>query len=338
MSRRIRLKTEYLILGVVILALLLYLILRNPDRMGYEIPDIPQLAQQEMTRLVIEKDGETLTLQRGDGDRWRIQPQGYPADADKVTRALGRVADLQLTDVVSESRNYPLYGLDEKEKIVVRTYKSDTLLREMAIGKQAATYRHTYVKLSDDPRVFHARDSFRSDFASDAAAFRDKQVMTFDTNEIASLTVETGGRRLGFNRSFAASEISPKTAEGEPDTPPEAAPEPQHTWTDTDGKPGNKEAIDRLVEELANLSCTEYIEGKTKDDYQEPLYTVLLKGNREYTLNIFAKAADDRDVSGYPAISSENDYPFILSTYTAEQIQKKPDELMTPAESPVENR
>jgi hypothetical protein len=38
--KRIRIPIEFLVLGIVIIALLMYLLLRNPDRIQYQIPEI----------------------------------------------------------------------------------------------------------------------------------------------------------------------------------------------------------------------------------------------------------------------------------------------------------
>ncbi len=58
---------------------------------------------------------------------------------------------------------------------------------------------------------------------------------------------------------------------------------------------------------------------------QEPVFNITLKGTKEYTLRIFAKQEGDN--GKYPALSSESGFPFLLATYGAERIIKKPKDL-----------
>jgi len=63
-----------------------------------------------------------------------------------------------------------------------------------------------------------------------------------------------------------------------------------------------------------------------KDDLKNPTYAVALKGDKEYSLSIFAKK--DKDAKTYPAISSENDYPFLLSGSQVESIKSMIEDIL----------
>jgi hypothetical protein len=62
------------------------------------------------------------------------------------------------------------------------------------------------------------------------------------------------------------------------------------------------------VNTLSILSCDEYIEDKAKEDFSSPIYSVSLKGLKEYTISFF-----DKTDNTYPAVSSQNQYPFFMS-------------------------
>ena len=79
--------------------------------------------------------------------------------------------------------------------------------------------------------------------------------------------------------------------------------------------------INNLFNNVSNLKCKSYITGKTKADFTEPMYTVTLTGPKTYTLSIFEKINEEDDT--YPAISSENDYPFMLPAYKMDNMVKK---------------
>jgi len=75
--------------------------------------------------------------------------------------------------------------------------------------------------------------------------------------------------------------------------------------------------VDEIVSTLSNLECDEFIENKNKDDYKSPLYTLTLKGINTYSISLFEKK-DNK----HPAVSSQSDYPFLLSEWKAKRIMK----------------
>jgi hypothetical protein len=313
-------KSEYIILGVVIAAMLLYLLLHNPNRINYQLPALPSITRAEIGRIAITKTGETIRLEKKDG-QWLIQPQGFPSDPVKINAIVNAIFNLRLTALVSESRNYSPYGLDKENEIMVKAYKNEQVLREFSVGNAASTYSHTYVKLANDPRVFHARNSFRGDFDQKVDGLRDKTVLQFDKNEISAIEINSAGEKILFVKNVKPIEV--KANEKQPEG--QAAPPPvEESWLMADGKPGNLSELKSIIAQASQLACEQFIEDKTRNDFKEPIYTVLLKGRKEYRLAIYAKA--EKEIS-YPAVSSESPYPFLLSAYKAENIMKKPEML-----------
>ncbi len=158
-----KLKKEYALLGIVILALGLYLFLSKRDRVHYTLPETPRLETADITRVEIEKAGGNLTLKRAD-NQWHLTPGDYPADTAQVERMLKSVAELTVTALVSESQSYARYDLDAERRIEVRAYNKDQLVRQFTVGKAASTFRHTHVLLGADKNVYHAAGSFRWEF------------------------------------------------------------------------------------------------------------------------------------------------------------------------------
>ena len=100
-----KVKKEYAILSVVIIALGLYLFFRNTDRTTYTLPELPALKTQDLTKVEIGKGDQTVVLTRRDDD-WFVSPGDYPADDNLVNSMLDILADLKVTALVSETRNY----------------------------------------------------------------------------------------------------------------------------------------------------------------------------------------------------------------------------------------
>lgn len=323
-------KKEYIILGVVIIALLLYLVLRNPDKVHYQLPELKPIDAGTLTKIEIIKTDHTLTLVKKE-DRWLIEPKGYPTDETKIKEITDTVLNLTLTDLVSKAKNYTRYELDKEKAIHVKAFQGEQVVREFDIGKAAPTRNHTFVKLRDDDRVFHAAKSFRWNFDKKVGDLRDKVVMKLDKNEISEIEVDKEGQKHVFTKT--AKPVETKAEEKKDEQPTPAEPQTETIWTKKDGKEGNKSQLDSILNQLSDLKCEEYIEDKGKGDFKEPIYTIKLKGKKDYILSIYEKfekkeKEGDKGVEKYPVVSSENPYPFLLTKYTAEGLMKKPEDLM----------
>lgn len=303
-------RKEYIALLLVIGLITAYLVLRHKGQMNYSLPSPEKINKTDITRLVIRKAGSELTLDR-ENDTWRILPEKFPADGglvDKMTDAVGMLA---LTTLVSESKNYTLYDLDEKNAIEVDAYGGDTLLRKIDIGKPASSYRHTFVRIGDDPRVFHAEGSLRTVFDKTADSLRDKTVMAIQ-EEITGVELNKGKKHLVLVKTPAPVPVT--TDQGK--STAKAAPT---TWKTDRGKPVNEKEINDLVNAVRDLKCDGFVDGETKDDLKSPEYTVSLKGAKTYSLSLYKKNGDKRQ-----AVSSGSAYPFYISSAKAARIMKDP--------------
>ncbi len=312
-----KIKKEYVILLGVIMALSLYLVLRKPGRALYELPEIPPVAGKAISKIEISRAGTSIVLNKKDG-KWYIAPQGYPADAGKVMEMLDTIGDLAVTAMVSESRDYSRYDLDDDKKITVKAWTGNTLKREFEVGKTAMSYRHTFVKLADDGRVYHARGNFRDKFDQTVDSIRDKTVLSFDQDDIRAIHISRGGEAAEFTRTQASAKAGTGSA------PPSAKAET--AWRTADGKEADKTKLDRLLVTLSNLRCERYIDDRKKEDFTSPVWSIKLKGAQEYTLSIFAKTG--KDDKSYPAVSSGSDYPFMLPDWEADNWMKGPQEML----------
>ncbi|MDY6952334.1 MAG: DUF4340 domain-containing protein [Thermodesulfobacteriota bacterium] len=320
-----KVKKEYIILGAVIVALSLYLVFRNPDRTHYELPTIPEMAEAEISKIEISKAGTTMVLNKKD-DKWYMAPEGYLVDTQKVEAMLDGMETLAVTALVSESESFGRYDLNDDKKITVKAWQGETLKRNFDVGKAASSFQHTFVKLSGDNRVYHGRGNFRSQFDQTVDGLRDKTVLSFDQKEMQEIQVTKGKDIIAFKRGQVPVEVK---ASKEDDA--EASPSPHEgvgkmVWQTADGKEGDGARIDRLLDTLSNLRCEKYIDEKKKEDLTDPIWTVQVQGAKEYTLSIFAKK--DEDANNYPAISSENDHPFLLPKWQADRLMKKPDDMI----------
>lgn len=314
-------KEYFILIGVIAVLLVFLLIGGGRSKMSYRVPRLENVNPDEITKIEISKEGQTVVLSKKD-DKWTIMPQEYTADPDKVSNMLDTVENLTLTELAAERKDYQRYELDEEKKIGIKAFKGDEVVRMFDIGKVSPTYRHTFVTVGKDPRVYHARDSFRSTFDFDRAELRDKSVMSFDKNEITQVKITQDNATLDFAKKMLPVEV--QAAEKGEEQPAES-PAQEEAWVTEDGTKGKTTEIDSILNQLTDLKCDDFIEDKTMDDFTGPVYTVSLTGTKDYMLQIFSK---DEEAGKYPALSSENPYPFFLTAWKAENIMKKADDLL----------
>jgi len=329
--------TEFIILAAIIIVLSLVLILRNPNKVHYELPELKTIDKADISKIEIIKPSETLTLQQKNGS-WTIGPEEYPVDESRANAIINAAKELTLTTLVSEAENYSLYGLDEENRILVKVYSDDDVIREFEIGKDASTYRHTYVKIKDDKRVYHARNSFQSDFDQELDDLRDKSVMNFEKAEITAVELAWKDESIKFNREVRPVEEEEKPEEtkdadtaGEKLKEQQEAVEPQEPkteefWVTQDGKEAVKTELNPIINQCSDLDCQEFIYDKTKDEFSDPILVITFTGAaKDYILIIFEES-EEYD-NKYPALSSENPYPFLLGQGKINNLNKKPPEL-----------
>jgi len=324
-----KIKKEYVILAAVIVALSAYLLTRQTDRSQYTLPEIPTVSAQKITRLEIGAPDRTIDLRRED-DRWHIQPQEYPAASGKIRQMLEPLENLTLTALVSESENYSRYELDSENKITVKAWAGDALVRELAIGKAAPSFRHTFVSLPGDPRVFHARGNFRNAFEAGADQLRDKTVLKFAASDIHTIRLAGSADSLTLVRS----EVPIESRNGAEDETPQSV-NAKIAWKTKDGRTAASDAVDRLLAALSQLECERFLDNRKKEDFQQALYVVELDGvAQSYRLAIFPPLdSEEGDTREHPAISSESEEPFVLPDWRAENVMPDFGSLVTAAES-----
>ncbi len=317
-----KVKKELIILFVVIVGLSLYLIFRNQDNTHYKLPKLAHISGKQISKIEISKQETSIVLNKKD-NFWHIGPDEYPANSNKIEKMLDVIEGLSLTALVSESENYNRYDLNDEKKITIKAWEKGAVKRTFDIGKVASSFRHTFVKLENDDRVYHARGNFINDFDKTVEELRDKTVLAFNQDEIQYVHITKEKTEIEFTRSDIPVDV--KTTE-KPDTATPPPSQVQTIWKTADGKRGDKAKIERLLSSLSNLNCHEYINDSKKEDFSNPICTIELKGTKEYKLSIFSKK--DKEASDYPAISSENNYPFSLSKSQADNLMKEPNELI----------
>jgi len=167
-------KKEYIVLALIIAALAAYLALHETGRVNYDLPELKKYPDTEITRIQIDQPDGVVILEKNK-DQWYLAGKDQRADKNKVRPMIETIGNLELTAVVSEGGNYQNYSLGKQRRIHVSAWAGEKQIRAFNVGKTAPSYKHTFVKLPDDPRVYHASGSFRKHFAVSKDELRPKK-------------------------------------------------------------------------------------------------------------------------------------------------------------------
>ena len=194
MSRE-RILIRYALPALIIVSLVLYLGLRNRDRLLYDLPQLAEMAVAEVDRVEIVK-GDRLVAVRKQGDGWLLEPDEFPAATAQVDTMVRALASLEITDLVSEHSAYSRFELDPESALRVTAYRGDTVLRTVELGKEARTYQHTYVKVEGDSRVYQAEGDLGNYFPVVGDVLRDKLVLKVDIDTVGEIVARSPGEEL----------------------------------------------------------------------------------------------------------------------------------------------
>ncbi|MBN2184539.1 MAG: DUF4340 domain-containing protein [Candidatus Krumholzibacteriota bacterium] len=305
-----KIKKEYSVLVLIILVLFTYLILRGTDRTHFELPGITPPSSGDISRLVFSSGKGSVTLERRDG-LWRILPEEYIADRSLVEKMSAVVSGFSITTLASESGSYAVYDLEGDKKIKLDVYCGEEKALSFEIGKKASTNRHTFVRLDGKKGVYQVTGDFRSAFDLGLDRLRDKSVFNAEKDQITAIRI------IGAEGPIEVIKSTDPRYAGVDARDAEEIDSGKSVWQTADGTPLEEGAVSRIVSSLSNIRCEGYIDGMTKGDLKDPVFSMIVYAGAADTLSIF-----ETDEERYPAVSSQNEYPFFLPKWKAEQIIK----------------
>ncbi len=311
-------KKEYLILIALIVGLSAYLGLKKDDQVHYELPVLAALDTKELDRVDITQNKETFTLLKSDKG-WTVTEESFPVDQAAIDSVLDTIKDLKLSALVSEAGDKIRYELDTARAIQVTAWAGETEKRVFVIGKTAPSFNHTFVMLNDGNNIYQADKSFRNNFDKTIDEFRDKLVLSFETETVKKITLE----KSGIVRTLVLSTPAPPK-EGEADA--EKTKEPSGTWQFEDGTTADETAAQDLLSSLSHLECQGYLKTpETKDlEKEKTLYKISLENGANLSLSLFEQA-DGETMAGQ---SSSTPYAFTIDSYKAKDIVSYVDKLL----------
>ncbi|MBN2532264.1 MAG: Gldg family protein [Spirochaetales bacterium] len=315
--KRLKFTKDYLTLIIIIAVLFGTLIWINVSRslgvIRYKLPKLTMVDEKKIDKIAFTNKKGTFTLEKDKDDKWHIMPEGFPVDPAHTNAMLDNLSDIEISELISEQKQYDRYELDDENKIHVQAFIDDTLVRELDIGKPSSSSSHTYVTLKGDPNIYSVKNNLQQLFDKDNDSLRDEKVLSYPKNEITELVLEFDSQMITITKQLK-------------ELDEEGAATGEELWfSDAVKGPVRKRSIDDILNTMGNLVCEEYYTDRQKSDMEnEPfLYRITARGKKDYALTIFDHPGDNK----YPAYSSESEYAFKLIGWRATKMMKKLDDL-----------
>ncbi len=293
-----KIKKEYYILTGLVLLLSLYLVFHNTGKINYTLPTLKTLSTNDIINLSITGTDASINLDK-EKTGWRLKPDNYKVNKTLMDTLVETTAKANVIDLVSKTKNYKIYGLDNKKGIhVVAKGKNGTVLRDFIIGTQTTGGDFTYVKLKNDKNVYTMKGRVRNKFEITADKIKDKKVLSFMTGDIQKITIRGDGVNLSFVRENK---------------------DKKPVWKTSGGKSIDTKKINDYLNELSLVNFDTF----TTKKLPSAAVTITLSDKKGlHTLAISRKIGN-----AYIGTSSYSDRTFLLKGEIGDAINKNIDNL-----------
>ncbi|MDA3811612.1 MAG: DUF4340 domain-containing protein [Spirochaetaceae bacterium] len=286
-----KMRKEYILASVIIVASILYLVLRSDSKVNYDIPRFSDVDKNSITEITISETGESLKLKKTDNS-WTIEPQGYKADKSLVNKLLSESSTISIVDLISDREDYARFELENNSAVTVRISTSEGPVREFLLGKSSSSSVYSYIRLPGQKGVYSVRGNLKNTFKSSMDEWRDKQVLSFDPEAVIAIEITKDKNTVLLSR-IPVTESTPQ-------------------WSKHGEVLENSDEIQNQAKTFSILKCSAYLEETSGD----PLASLKIKtADGEQTLSLYEKLDN-----GYSARSTYVNDPFLLPLYLSNMI------------------
>ena len=160
-----------------------------------------QMRMPDVERLEFRRPGGDIRLVRTKTSEWNLlQPVGSRGDRIFVEGLLQSVLDMQVVDFIQDSGGVTAYGFEEANlEIELEGKHRSPSVQTLRIGRNPSeSPDRVYASLSHQPYVFTVSTQVVSQLLTPVLSFRDRRLTSLATEDISSVRVRWGDRKLEF--------------------------------------------------------------------------------------------------------------------------------------------
>ena len=229
-------KIEFIILGALALASLLFIIFRGSSKIHYRLPAQPEIAAEEITRITASGESGSLELIK-DGDAWIIVSLDRAIDNEKMDRLLNLIAESAPVDLISERSSGAEYGFTRENVLVLTVTQGDKIVRNWTLGNLSESGGYTYFRIGGSGAVYTTRGDLRSILTAEPVSLRDRKILSFDRDSVAYIQYSGDGKTVKVTKQEGI------------DNP---------VWTDGSGREYDDSQMTNLLYRYFALKCDSY--------------------------------------------------------------------------------
>jgi len=294
--------------GLVLIAVA---VMRSPEkgaRTGERPRPIAKL--NDVDTMEVTREGKTSVIKKEGSNYKMVSPVAYAADAEAAKSAFEQLEKLEFDTIVSDQKSkHDEFEVGDKGLRVVAK-KGGKVLADLRVGK--VTNNVTLVRVEGKNEVWNAVGGLKYIFDKDAAAWRDKALVTFEEKDAEKIEIasKTGGK-IVVSRPLAkdggASDSDWRVVESSVKVDP----------VDTSIAPG---IVSALYSWKANDFADDAKAEETGLDAPDNTVTISLKGGKQVTVLIGKKKGEE----DYFVKTPDRPQVFLVKKYNLERVNRRP--------------
>lgn len=300
-----------LILAVVFVALVGIMIVQRQQqkRVVASAPvEVLSVDPQRATRMRIEKPGEEpVELVRSAGS-WKLdEPLKYRANDQIVSSVLKTLESLELEDVVSTNPEKRGTFQVDSTGTRVEVWESDESVLSIVVGKSSPDWSHTYVRPTDQDKVYRAVGVLTYNFNKRVDDWRDKTILSIDQPSISRVKLEYPKEKMDVVLSRADTLWTFAVRGGDPEV-------------------ADSLTVAQLLRNTSKLSTVSFAsEEDVKDlDFSTPDFRLQVETDAETQTVQFVEGEGNKL---FAILEGEHDIVFQLNKGNLANVMKKPEDL-----------
>jgi hypothetical protein len=255
------------ILGAILLVAIGFLLLPNKTEknghkvsldkvFNFEIAEIDKIQLSYLDQTKADGSSRTMADLAKVENQWLVASNhNYKALQPDVASLLEKAKEIALGEIVSENRErQKVLEIDEEKGTSVKLYKGENIVANFWLGKAGADGNSNYFRLDGTDKVYTTKSYIG--FYFNRPEWIDKNILTLEKEKINKIEINNAGQKIVLEKELAK------------EAPKEGEAKPANLWSVT--LPWKFEAslekIDSLIGSLVNLSATEIVFDKSKED------------------------------------------------------------------------
>jgi len=156
---------------------------------------------EKLTKIEIKNGSKTDVVLEKEGDAWKVtKPVSYPANQQNVKSAVDNLKEIQIKDVLDNSKDqYGTYDLGDDKAVHVEAFKGADKVMDVYFGKSGS--RGQMTRVADKDGVYIATGYSSYLYSREVKDWRDRELLKFEDTNVVNATVTNENGNFSFSKN-----------------------------------------------------------------------------------------------------------------------------------------